>query len=97
MVHSLLQLSERWPCHIWLIGGMKCASLQANFDGGWGIVFYLILLLSLTFSLSLSLSLSLSGRSLNMTEILLTGTLSLNSINHQKPADLELHCFQKRV
>ena len=29
-VHSLLQLSERWPCHIWLVGRMKFASLEAN-------------------------------------------------------------------
>ena len=34
MVHSLLQLSERWLCHIWLVGRMKSASLEANL--GWG-------------------------------------------------------------
>ena len=26
----LLQLSQRWPCLIWLVGRMKLASLEAN-------------------------------------------------------------------
>ena len=35
MVHSLImQLSERWPCHIWLVGRMKFAALEANLGGG---------------------------------------------------------------
>ena len=34
VVRFLLQLSERWPCHIWLVGRMKFASLEANL--GWG-------------------------------------------------------------
>ena len=33
VVNSLLQLSERWPCHIWLVGRMKFATLEANFGG----------------------------------------------------------------
>ena len=32
-VHSLLQLSERWPRHIWLGGSMKFASLE----WGWSL------------------------------------------------------------
>ena len=31
---SLLQLSERLPCHIWSIGRTKSASLEAIMDGG---------------------------------------------------------------
>ena len=69
VVHSLLQLSERWPGHIWLVGRMKFASFEANL-GGFGA-----LESSILFFLSLSLG------SPYMTEILLTGTLSLNSIN----------------
>ena len=65
VVHSLLQLSER-PCHIWLVGRMKFASFKANLGWGWGLLVYPILLFSLP----------LSGRSPDMTEILLTGTLS---------------------
>ena len=57
--------------HIWLVGRMKFASIVANLGGSWGILVYPTLLFSLP----------LSGRSLNMTEILLIGTLSLNSIN----------------
>ena len=68
-VHSLLQLSERWTCHtcIWLVGKMRLVSLEANVWVGWGLLVYSILLFSLL----------LSGRSPNMTLILLTGTLSL--------------------
>ena len=36
VVRSLLQLSERWPCHIWHVDGVKFASLEANFGGVWG-------------------------------------------------------------
>ena len=82
-----MQLSERWPFHSWLIDRMKCASLEAIFYVGWALLVYPILVFSLP----------LSGRSLDMTEILLTGTLSLSSINYPKPTDLDLHCFQKRV
>ena len=32
-VCSLLQLSERWPCHIWPVFRVKVTSLQAIFDG----------------------------------------------------------------
>ena len=32
---SMLQLSERWPCHIWLVGRMKFASLVVNLGGVW--------------------------------------------------------------
>ena len=62
MVHSLLQLSE--PCHILFAGRIKFASLEANLVG--------------SFSRSHSFFLSPSGRSRDITEILLTGTLSLN-------------------
>ena len=34
VVHSLLQLSERWPCYVWLVDRMKFASLEAKLDGG---------------------------------------------------------------
>ena len=70
MVHSLLQLSERWLCHIWFVGRMKFASLETNLDGAFKS--------SIAFFLSIP---SLSRRSPDMTEMLLTGTLSLNSIN----------------
>ena len=84
VVHSLLQLSERWPCHIWPVGRMKFASLEANLGGGWGLrVFYPILLFSLP----------LSGKIPDMTEILLTGTLSLNSINQFTGLWLLLLCL----
>ena len=33
VVHSLLLLSKRWPCHIWLVDRKKFASLVAK--GGW--------------------------------------------------------------
>ena len=63
-------LSERWPCHIWPVGRMKFASLEANLDGIWGLLDPILLF-----------PLPLSGRSLDMTEILLTWALSLNLIN----------------
>ena len=72
MVHSLLQLPEIWSCHIWLVGRMKFASLEAKMDGGQTLLVYPILLFH-----SASLL-----KSLNMTEILLTGTYSLNSIEN---------------
>ena len=89
-VHSLLQLSVRWPCHIWLVGRIKLASLKAIFGWGWGLLVYPILLFSLP----------LSGRCPDMTEILLTWTLSLNqSINaeyfyvlHFSPVFILLTC-----
>ena len=51
VVHSLLQLSERWPYHIWLDGRMKFASLEANLGGGGGLLVYPILLFFLPLSL----------------------------------------------
>ena len=33
VVHSLLQLSERWPCHIWLVDWMISDSLEAYLGG----------------------------------------------------------------
>ena len=67
MVHSLLQFSERYSCHISSVGKIKFASLMANSGGT---------LYSIPF---LFFALPLSGRSPpDMTEILLTGTLSLN-------------------
>ena len=30
VVHSLLQLSERWPCHILFVGRMEFASLETR-------------------------------------------------------------------
>ena len=47
MVHPLLQLSERWLCHICSIGRMKFATLEANLGGGEGLLVYPILLFSL--------------------------------------------------
>ena len=66
---SLLQLSERWPCHVLPVGRMKFATLEANLSGG--LLVYPILLFSL----------HLSGRSpeSDITEILLNWTLNLNS------------------
>ena len=66
VVRALLQLSERWSCHIWLVYRMKFATL-----GSGGLLVYPILFFSLP----------LSGRSpmSDVTEILLTGTLNLNS------------------
>ena len=40
----LLQLSERWFCHIGLVGRMKFASLEANLSLGRGLLVNLILL-----------------------------------------------------
>ena len=60
------------PCcsfHTWLVDRVKFASLEANLVGVGAFIVYPILF-----------SLSLSGRSPNMTKILLTETLSLNSI-----------------
>ena len=73
MVWSLLQFSERWPRHIWpvSVSRMEFASLEANFGGGWGLFVYHILLFSRP----------LTGRSRDISEILLTGTLDLNSFN----------------
>ena len=64
VVRSLLQISERWPCHTWPVVRMKFAPLGGKF--GWDLLIYPIL-----FSL----------RSSDMTEILLTVTLSRNPIN----------------
>ena len=60
---SLLHLSERSPCHIWL-GRMSFATLEAKLDGCRGLLFCPILLFSLPHS----------GRRPDMAEILLTGT-----------------------
>ena len=54
-------------CHIWTVGRMKLASLEARRGGGLGFV-------SLFHS-------SLSGKLPRITEILLTGILSLYSID----------------
>ena len=35
-VHSLLQLPEKWPCHILLVNKMKFASLEADLGRAWG-------------------------------------------------------------
>ena len=70
-LRSLLQFSERWPCHIWLVGRMLFSALEANLGLGQGLLVYPILIF-----------LPLSWRSPGMTEILLIGTLNLNqSIN----------------
>ena len=69
MVRPLLQLSERWPCHIRLVDGVKFASHEANVGRGPFILSHFLF------------SLPLSGRSPDMTELLLTGTLSINSIS----------------
>ena len=36
VVRSLLQLSERWPYHIWHVDRMKFALLDANLGGDGG-------------------------------------------------------------
>ena len=33
VVYVLLQLSERWPCHIWPVDRSRFASLEANLAG----------------------------------------------------------------
>ena len=43
-MRSLLHLSERWLCHILLVGRMKFASLEANLSLGQGLLVNLILL-----------------------------------------------------
>ena len=35
---TLLQLLERCPCHILLVGRMKFASIEANLGGGLGLL-----------------------------------------------------------
>ena len=50
MAGCLLQLSERWPRHVWLVDGMKFASLEANLGGGQGPLVYPILLFTLPVS-----------------------------------------------
>ena len=35
VMRSLLQLSERWPCHSWPVCRMKFASLEANLGGAF--------------------------------------------------------------
>ena len=88
MVQSLLQLSERWPYHFRLVGKITFASLEANLD--WGLlVFYSILLVSL----------ALSGRRPDMTSILLTGTLCLNSIKRSNLSIVKgiIHTFLKCI
>ena len=63
-VRMLLQLLERWPCHVWLFDRVKSASLEANLGQGWGLLVYSIILFSL--------SLSREGDP-DMTGIFLTG------------------------
>ena len=72
MVSSLLQLSESLPCHIWPVGRMKFATLEAYLSRG--LLVYPIFLFSLP----------LSGRSpeSDITEILLTGT---SNLKYQEP------------
>ena len=65
-MQSLLQLSERWPSHIWLVGRIKFVSLEASFSLNRGLLVNPILL---------------SGWSPDMTEILLTWKLYHISIN----------------
>ena len=48
LVHSLLQLSERWPCHVWIVGRMKFASLVSILVGVVAFLVYPILFLLLT-------------------------------------------------
>ena len=78
VVHSLLKFLERWPCNMWLIDRMKFASLEENLGGELGRLVYPIPLFSLP----------ISGRSPDMIEILLTGTLNLNVINWWKTCPL---------
>ena len=62
-VRSLLQLSERWPCHIWIFAGMIFASPEINLSLGRGLLVNPFLLFLLD---------PPSGRSPYTTEILLT-------------------------
>ena len=62
---------ERKSCHIWLGGRINVASPEANLGGGQGIIAYPVFLFSHP----------LSGRSPDISEILLTRTLCLNSID----------------
>ena len=62
----------RWPCHIWLFDRKKFTSLETNL--GVGAFEYVPFFFSLF----------LSGKSSDMTEILLTGTLRLKSIKSTK-------------
>ena len=62
---SAIALREMAPSC--LLAGKNFASLEVNLGGGWGQ----------TFSLPFLFSQPLSGRSPDMTEILLTGTLPL--------------------
>ena len=72
VMQSLLQLSERWPCHVWLDGRMRFSSLEANLSLGQGLLVNPIL----------RFCIPSSGRSPGITEILLTWMLNLNkSIN----------------
>ena len=72
VMHSLLQHSEICPCHILPVGRITFASHVANLGLGCDPLVYPILHL-----------LPLSERPLDMTEILLTETKSLNSINQK--------------
>ena len=65
-----------------LVGSMKFASFETNLGGGWGLLVYPILLFSLP----------LSGRSPDMTEILLTGTQRIKT--YRMPTKLNNFMFK---
>ena len=69
-LQSLLELLAIWSCHIWLVR----IKFAANLSLGQGLLVYLILLFFLP----------PSRRSPDMTGILLTGMLNLNSTNQSK-------------
>ena len=73
-LRSLLELLAIWSCHIWLVVRINFASRAANLSLGQGLLVYPIL----------RFFLSPSRRSPDMTGILLTGTLNLNSTNQSK-------------
>ena len=73
-LRSLLELLAIWSCHIWLVVRINFASLAANLNLGQGLLVYHILCFFLP----------LFRRSPDMTVILLTGMLNLNSTNQSK-------------
>ena len=71
---SLLVLLAIWSCHIWLVFRIELAPLEANLSMGQGLLVYPILLFFLP----------PSRRSPDMTGVLLTGMLNINSTNQSK-------------
>ena len=73
-LRSLLELLAIWSCHIWLAVRIIFASLVTNLSLGQGLLVYSILFFFLP----------PTRRNPDMTGILLTGMLNLNSTNQSK-------------